>query len=118
MKYKYTVDSTSDFKKDYKKIIKQGKKLEKIKTVIDKLACGEKIDSIFLTNVPMQIALGVIVNIVSQMGDLSASAIKRYAEIKDFSHLMPGHGGMLDRFDSVLFIAPIIYYAFFIINHI
>ena len=45
MKYKYTVDTTSDFKKDYKKIIKQGKKLEKIKTVIDKLACGEKIDS-------------------------------------------------------------------------
>jgi mRNA interferase YafQ len=45
MKYKYTVDTTSDFKKDYKKIIKQGKKIEKIKTVIDKLACGEKIDS-------------------------------------------------------------------------
>ncbi len=45
MKYKYTVDTTSDFKKDYKKIIKQGKKLEKIKTVIDKLACGEKLDS-------------------------------------------------------------------------
>ena len=45
MKYKYTVDTTSDFKKDYKKVIKQGKKLEKIKTVIDKLACGEKIDS-------------------------------------------------------------------------
>lgn len=45
MKYKYTVDTTSDFKKDYKKNIKQGKKIEKIKTVIDKLACGEKIDS-------------------------------------------------------------------------
>ena len=45
MKYKYTVDTTSDFKKDYKKIIKQGKKLDKIKTVIDKLACGEKLDS-------------------------------------------------------------------------
>ena len=45
MKYKYTVDTTSDFKKNYKKIIKQGKKLEKIKTVIDKLACGEKTDS-------------------------------------------------------------------------
>ena len=40
MKYKYTVDTTNDFKKDYKRIIKQGKKIDKIKTVIDKLACG------------------------------------------------------------------------------
>jgi phosphatidate cytidylyltransferase len=80
--------------------------------------CEGPIDQVFLTNIPMQIALAIIVSIVSQIGDLAASAIKRYAEIKDFSHLMPGHGGMLDRFDSVLFVAPIIYYAFYIIMHI
>jgi len=44
MKYKYKVDTTSDFKKDYKRIIRQGKKIEKIKTVIDTLACGEELD--------------------------------------------------------------------------
>ena len=45
MKYKYVVDITSDFKKNYRKIIKQGKNLDKIKNVIDKLACGEKLDN-------------------------------------------------------------------------
>lgn len=44
MKYKYVVDVTNDFKKDYKKISKQGKNLNKLKTIIDKLACGEEID--------------------------------------------------------------------------
>ena len=38
------------------------------------------------------------------------SAIKRNYEIKDYSHLIPGHGGILDRFDSIIFTAPIIYY--------
>lgn len=55
--------------------------------------------------------LGGIVSLVSQIGDLAASSIKRYCEIKDFSNLMPGHGGMLDRFDSILFVAPIVYSA-------
>ena len=48
--------------------------------------------------------------IVSQLGDLTASCIKREHNIKDFSNLLPGHGGILDRFDSVLFVAPTIYY--------
>ena len=43
-------------------------------------------------------------------GDLGASAIKRNYDIKDYSHLIPGHGGILDRFDSIIFTAPIIYY--------
>lgn len=55
--------------------------------------------------------LGIVVSVISQIGDFSASSIKRYCEIKDFSDLMPGHGGMLDRFDSVLFIAPVVYFA-------
>ena len=47
---------------------------------------------------------------ISQIGDLSASAIKRNYKIKDYGALIPGHGGILDRFDSVIFTAPIIYY--------
>lgn len=51
-----------------------------------------------------------IAGLVSMLGDLSASAIKRNYEIKDYGTLIPGHGGILDRFDSVIFIAPVIYY--------
>lgn len=47
---------------------------------------------------------------ISQVGDLAASAIKRNHEIKDYGKLIPGHGGILDRFDSVIFTAPIIFY--------
>lgn len=46
---------------------------------------------------------------ISQLGDLAASAIKRNHDIKDYGKLIPGHGGILDRFDSVIFTAPIIY---------
>ena len=48
--------------------------------------------------------------LISMIGDLAASAIKRNYEIKDYGRLIPGHGGILDRFDSVIFTAPIIYY--------
>ena len=47
---------------------------------------------------------------ISQVGDLAASAVKRNHEIKDYGKLIPGHGGILDRFDSVIFTAPVIYY--------
>ena len=47
-----------------------------------------------------------IFSIIGQIGDLAASTIKRYFEVKDYSNLFPGHGGMLDRIDSVMFIAP------------
>ena len=48
--------------------------------------------------------------IISQIGDLAASAIKRNHDVKDYGKLIPGHGGILDRFDSVIFTAPVIYY--------
>lgn len=56
------------------------------------------------------IILSVIAGIMSQLGDLAASCIKREHGIKDFSKLLAGHGGILDRFDSVLFVAPVVYY--------
>ena len=54
--------------------------------------------------------IGAAGGAISQIGDLAASAIKRYHNIKDYGELIPGHGGILDRFDSVIFTAPIIYY--------
>ena len=48
--------------------------------------------------------------VISQIGDLAASAIKRNQEIKDYGAVIPGHGGIMDRFDSVIFTAPMIYY--------
>lgn len=56
---------------------------------------------------PIVCAVGAI---ISQIGDLAASGIKRNHDIKDYSHLIPGHGGILDRFDSVIITAPIIFY--------
>ncbi len=55
------------------------------------------------------IIISIILSVVGQIGDFSASSIKRYVGIKDFSNLIPGHGGMLDRLDSVIFIAPFAY---------
>lgn len=49
---------------------------------------------------------GIILSLIGQIGDFSASSIKRYVGIKDYSNLIPGHGGMLDRIDSLLFLAP------------
>lgn len=56
--------------------------------------------------------IGAIGSVVSQIGDLAASAIKRNYEIKDYGKLIPGHGGIMDRFDSVLVTAPMIYFLF------
>jgi phosphatidate cytidylyltransferase len=48
--------------------------------------------------------------VMSQIGDLAASAIKRNHNIKDYGRLIPGHGGIMDRFDSVIVTAPMIYF--------
>ncbi|MCX7711840.1 MAG: phosphatidate cytidylyltransferase [Clostridia bacterium] len=56
------------------------------------------------------VIIGLLNGIISQVGDLSASAIKRFVNIKDYGKVMPGHGGVLDRFDSILFVAPVVYF--------
>lgn len=61
--------------------------------------------------------IGVLGGIVSQFGDLTASVFKRKMGIKDYGNLIPGHGGILDRFDSVLFTGPMVYYYIVLIMY-
>ena len=70
--------------------------------LVEKVVPGQEITWIFV----LISAAGAM---ISQVGDLAASAIKRNHEIKDYGHLIPGHGGIMDRFDSVIFTAPMIY---------
>ena len=61
-------------------------------------------------NIMVFVLLGVVGGFVSQVGDLAASAFKRNHDVKDYGKIIPGHGGVLDRFDSVIFTAPMIYF--------
>ncbi|MEG2199181.1 MAG: phosphatidate cytidylyltransferase [Anaerovorax sp.] len=61
------------------------------------------------------VIMGILGGVISQLGDLTASIFKRKIGIKDYGNLIPGHGGILDRFDSVLFTAPLVYYYIMII---
>lgn len=66
----------------------------------------------FRMNYFVLIPVGMLASIAGVLGDLTASVIKRQYDVKDFGNLMPGHGGVLDRFDSVLFVAPFLYAVF------
>lgn len=51
----------------------------------------------------------ILLSVISQLGDFAASCIKRYVDIKDYGKMIPGHGGVLDRIDSMMYIAPFAY---------
>lgn len=65
----------------------------------------------FEVNYFMIVLIGFVCGVLGIIGDLSASLIKRQVGIKDFGNIMPGHGGIMDRFDSVLFVAPFMMFA-------
>ena len=64
-----------------------------------------------------RILLGVLLSIAAQISDLGESMIKRYTDVKDSGGLIPGHGGLLDRIDSVLFAAPTLLYTLHFLQH-
>ena len=65
---------------------------------------------LFNCDVEIMAILGLCICIVATLGDLVESVAKRYTGIKDSSHLIPGHGGIWDRFDSVIYTVPFVYY--------
>lgn len=76
------------------------------------VGCGMAYAHLYGTVRPHILAMfvcGAILSVISQLGDLIASYVKRNSGIKDYGNLFPGHGGVLDRFDSVIAIAPILY---------
>lgn len=78
--------------------------------VVEPVVKDQKVTWIF-------VLISAVGAVISQVGDLAASAIKRNHEIKDYGKLIPGHGGVMDRFDSVIFTAPMIYFLTLVLIH-
>ena len=72
-------------------------------------ALWASLGTVIVVNYPAMLFLTPLFAIMGMLGDLSASVIKRQFNVKDFGNLMPGHGGILDRFDSTLFTLPAVY---------
>lgn len=66
-------------------------------------------DVVSMTKLWIALLLGILLSVVAQIGDLSMSLLKRHYGIKDFGKIFPGHGGMLDRFDSVLAVSSLLF---------
>lgn len=77
-----------------------------ISMVYHKIRFPEYVDFVVNFDYLKLFILGIICAVLGTLGDLSASIIKRQCNIKDYGNIMPGHGGLLDRFDSVLFVIP------------
>ena len=75
--------------------------------------CGGLLALIFSFPPLPLLLLGLLCGVAGQLGDLGESVLKREAGVKDTGNIIPGHGGMLDRFDSILFAAPVVYYSMF-----
>lgn len=79
--------------------------------IIDSFSSGAVIRPVIVTTIAAFFA-----SLLAIIGDLAASAIKRNYDVKDYGKIIPGHGGILDRFDSVIFTAPAVYIAIMLIN--
>jgi phosphatidate cytidylyltransferase len=94
-------------------LISPGKTIEgSVGGFVAAVAAGPLSRQIFFPDIPLvdSLVLGALIGVIGQMGDLAESMLKRNAGVKDSGTLLPGHGGMLDRIDSILFCAPILFY--------
>lgn len=90
--------------------VSPGKSLEgAVGGLLGSMACMAYFGALFGFPMMEGIVLGFLVGIAAPLGDLCESSYKRYTGVKDSGTLLPGHGGILDRFDSILFVAPVVY---------
>lgn len=82
--------------------------------VLGSVVCCVVYGYLFGFDIWHMVLIGGIGSVIAQFGDLFASSIKRYVGIKDYGKLIPGHGGILDRFDSVILVSPFVYYTIYL----